>query len=129
MRKFLQNKLWRDKCVDFLKDQGSVIHWRKLNNDEFLEKLKEKLHEECLEVSAARSREEYVNEIADVLEVLDSLMDVLGINGPEIVDAKNAKRAERGGFLGRKFVEYALHLRGSQAEAYCLNNPDKYPEG
>ena len=40
MRKFVQNKLWRDKANEILeKHHGSIVHWRRLDDKEFNEQL------------------------------------------------------------------------------------------
>lgn len=129
MRTFLQNKLWRDKAVDMMEyNHGSKINWRYLNNQEFNQQLCNKLLEEAEEVVAAQSRNELIGELADLYEVIDSLITVNAISVEEIIKEQTKKRNERGGFSGRKFVETAEHAIGSFGEQYCLADPKKYPE-
>lgn len=128
MRKFQGNKLWRDNMIDSLDKYGSIIHWHRLDDTEYDRQLKIKLVEEADEVRTAPSREELIQELADVYEVIDSLCAVNGISRDEIVVAQTKKRNERGGFTGRKFVTIAEHPQGSPGEKYCLQQPEKYPE-
>lgn len=128
MRKFQQNKLWRDAIVDMLEKHGSIAHWQRLDDIEYDRQLKIKLIEEADEVRVALSRDELIQELADVYEVIDSLCAVNGISCDEIVAVQTKKRNERGGFSGRKFVTIAEHPQGSPGEKYCLAQPDKYPE-
>lgn len=128
MRKFYQNKLWRDKAVDWLLEQGSILHWRVLNDNEMNHELKRKLIEEAHEVHAAKTKEELCLELADILEVVETIAHHHDLNMNEIRHLQHEKRLKRGGFMGRKFVSLAEHPAGSEAERYCLENPQKYPE-
>ena len=53
MRKFIQNKLWRDKAPALMEQMGSVIHCKNLNKADYDEELRKKLIEEIQEVVAA----------------------------------------------------------------------------
>ncbi|UNE35338.1 nucleoside triphosphate pyrophosphohydrolase [Vermiphilus pyriformis] len=128
MRKFTQNKLWRDKVIDQLQTQGSIIDYIILDSASYSKELKSKLIEEAHEVQSAHTRETIIAELADVFEVVDALCKVYNIERNDITLVQNAKRDERGGFLNRKYVVSAQHVVGSMGEAYCLNDPDKYPE-
>lgn len=127
-RKFKQNKLWRDKAVDLMENMGSKIHWHKLNDIEFVSELKVKFIEESQEVYNAKSKQELMEELADVLEVIDAFASVYNFSFKDIVEIKNRKHQKRGGFLERKFVSIAEHLEDSFGEKYCLADPGKYPE-
>lgn len=128
MRKFLQNKLWRDKSVDLMESQGSRIIWHVLSDDEFHKELQRKLIEEAQEVATAKSKHELISELADLCEVIETLTSLNQITPQEISLVQEQKRNNRGGFVGRKFVEVAEHPRGSFGESYCLKDPQKYPE-
>jgi predicted house-cleaning noncanonical NTP pyrophosphatase (MazG superfamily) len=129
MRKFKQQKLWRDKLVDIMeKEHGSRLHWRRLDDVEFDEQIRIKLLEEAQEVAVAQSRKELIAELADVQEVLAALAGLHGISQKDIQEAQAQKKQERGGFAGRKFVDLAEHHAGSFGEKYCLADPEKYPE-
>jgi predicted house-cleaning noncanonical NTP pyrophosphatase (MazG superfamily) len=128
MRKFLQNKLWRDKSVETLEKAGSRITWHVLDDTAFLAQLRNKLMEEAEEVVQAKDRKEVVGELADLFEVVDAFIAVSGIKKSEILEAQIEKQKMRGSFAGRKFVEVAEHPLGSLAEQYCLADSKKYPE-
>ncbi len=127
-RKFKQNKLWRDKAIERLEQSGSRIYWKQLNDAEFADQLKIKLIEEVFEVQQAVTRQQLLEELADVLEVISSFCDVHGFTMQDIIALRDKKRQERGGFRGRKFVTIAEHRVGSYGEKYCLADPEKYPE-
>lgn len=129
MRKFIQNKLWRDKAVEIMEQQhGSIIHCQHLDDLAFNKELRIKLLEEAYEVSATTSKDALLSELADVFEVIESLCRVNDITKDEILVHQNAKREKRGGFEGRKFVTIAEHPEGSFGVEYCLADPKKYPE-
>lgn len=127
-RKFLQNKLWRDKAVTFLEKEGSKVHWRRLDTLEFIQELKKKLLEEAEEVYHAKNPRELFEELADVLEIIDCLAQTHGSNLQEIEAIRLKKFEKRGGFFERKYVTIAEHPLGSFGEKYCLADPKKYPE-
>ncbi len=128
MRKFLQNKLWRDKCPGKMESSGSIVHLKNLSDDEYDQQLRIKLLEEANEVNTALVLQDLINELADVLEVVDALCLLHGISKNDVEIFKQAKRNNLGGFEGRKFVVVAEHPRGGFGESYCLEQPEKYPE-
>lgn len=127
-RRFKQNKLWRDTLVDRMQEQGSKIHWNRLNDSEHAAALKIKLLEEADEVCNAYHKQSLLEELADLLEVIHALCDVHQFSFEEVVQTQQKKFQERGGFYGRKFVTIAEHPAGSPGEKYCLADPKKYPE-
>ena len=128
MKKFKQNKLWRDQAVEKMEKLGSKIHWRRLSDSEYDTELRKKLIEEAQEVVESDSVEKLKEEMADVLEVIDCLRSLHNISEEELSTEKASKKEERGGFYQRKFVSFAEHPIGSFGESYCLADPEKYPE-
>ena len=128
MKKFKQNKLWRDQAVEKMEKMGSRIHWRRLSDSEYDTELRKKLIEEAQEVLESDSVEKLKEEMADVLEVIDCLRSLHNISEEELSAEKSSKKKERGGFFQRKFVSFAEHPKGSFGESYCLADPEKYPE-
>lgn len=128
LRKFKQNKLWRDGAVERLEKLGSKVHWTQLDTDQFTKQLKVKLLEEAEEVTNATTKESLLEELADILEVVASFCELHQVTLQDIIAIQHKKHQERGGFQGRKFVTVAEHPKGSFGEKYCLNDPEKYPE-
>jgi predicted house-cleaning noncanonical NTP pyrophosphatase (MazG superfamily) len=124
---YVNNKLWRDKAVDILETQhASIIVWEPLNDAAFDKELRIKLCEESEEVQAALSRDELIAELADVYEVLDTLMNLHTITKNDVVAMQQHKKEVRGGFEGRKYVKTSEHPVGSFGDKYCTANPTKY---
>lgn len=128
MRKFIQNKLWRDKAPELMEQMGSVIHCKNLNNADYDKELRKKLIEEIQEVTNAKNQQEFLEELADIFEVIDALCALHQINKNDILAVQKKKKQQRGGFYERKFVTIAEHAEGSFGEKYCLAQPEKYPE-
>ena len=88
------NKLIRDKIPEILEQKGVDFTVHTASDVEYKEKLKEKLREEVDEFL----KENNVNELADVLEVVYALADDLGINREELETIRKKKAEKRGAF-------------------------------
>ena len=64
---------------------------------QFIASLKEKLLEEAQEVSNA-TEDQIIEELADVLEVIDGIIETLEIDRHLLASLKAKKFADRGGF-------------------------------
>lgn len=125
---FKQNKLVRDKILSIMQEHGSKLYWRKLEDVEFIKQLKMKLLEEVHEISQAKSKEELLEKMADLLEVFQTLAQMCNISQKELTAFQKKKSEEKGSFNNRVFVTFAEHPQDSPQERYCLANPTKYPE-
>ncbi|ADL06421.1 nucleoside triphosphate pyrophosphohydrolase [Lacrimispora saccharolytica] len=96
------DKLVRDKIPEIITANGKTAAWRFLTEEEYMEKLEEKLFEEVREYQEEKS----LGELADVMEVLYSICSARGYTKAEL-EAEREKKAElRGGFHSRIFLEY-----------------------
>lgn len=98
MKKF--NKLIRDHIPEMIEKSGYKIHITVLNDDEYKSALEEKLKEEVHEYIADNS----IEELADILEVMDAIVQFNNYSWQEVIDAKTAKKEKRGGFDKRIFL-------------------------
>jgi len=96
MKKY--NKLIRDKIPEVIEDSGKSYKIRKLDDREYLEKVKEKIIEETNELVESKSRVDIINEIADVYEIIEALMDIKKITPSEVSKVKENKKVSRGAF-------------------------------
>jgi len=78
---------------------------RVLDDDGFLAELLAKLVEEAREACVA-SADDLPAELADVLEVLQSAVVAAGLTWDVLLAVAAGKRARRGGFSRRLFLEY-----------------------
>lgn len=129
-RRFLFNKLARDKAVERLEAQGAVVKHKTLkDNEEYLEAITQKIVEELEEVFDSQSQEELMVELADLEEVLDAFKKLVNIDQKDIIAIRKAKAAERGLFEKRVFVDYAdVPESATEVLEYVDGQPDKYPE-
>ncbi|QQR92194.1 MAG: nucleoside triphosphate pyrophosphohydrolase [Candidatus Iainarchaeum archaeon] len=101
----IYNKLVRDKIPEIISAKGGVATTRVLSDSEYRLHLKLKLVEESAEAVEASSNEAILGELADLNEVLEMLMVQHGLTIIDLRAAKAKKRAERGGFEKRIFLE------------------------
>jgi predicted house-cleaning noncanonical NTP pyrophosphatase (MazG superfamily) len=94
------NKLIRDKIPQIIAQSGCEYAISSLSEADYLNALKEKLIEEATEVAEA-SPDEMVTELADLLEVMDTLIAIAGIEKAEVLEKQRERRERRGGFEKR----------------------------
>jgi predicted house-cleaning noncanonical NTP pyrophosphatase (MazG superfamily) len=99
------HKLVRDRIPAIIAADGSQPVTRVLEDAGYQAALRAKLLEEAREAHAAPDGQ-LASELADVLEVLKALAAAHGMSWQDIVSEASRKRAERGGFDNRTFLEY-----------------------
>lgn len=92
------NKLVRDRIIEIIEKQNKKCSYRYLKDIEFNQCLKDKLMEESKEVCDAIGKEELMNEIADVLEVIEALIQHNNFDKDEIIKIKKDKAMRNGKF-------------------------------
>jgi len=97
----LYNKLVRDKIPDILKQKGIISKTHIANNTEYWFKLKDKLKEE-VEEFLKDSKEE---ELADILEVIDSICKFKNISRQKLEFIKKEKALKRGTFNNKIILD------------------------
>jgi predicted house-cleaning noncanonical NTP pyrophosphatase (MazG superfamily) len=93
------DKLIRDRIPEIIEAKGEACVYHVASDDEYRRKLYEKLGEETSELATARD----ANEIADVLEVVDAIVELEGFSRDEVERVKREKFEKRGGF-SRRFI-------------------------
>ena len=96
--KKVYNKLVRDKIPSIIESDNKKCNYHFAKEEERIKLLKDKLQEEVNELSNAKTREEVLEEAADVVEVLLALAANNNIVFSEIVDRTIAKHKDKGGF-------------------------------
>lgn len=94
------NKLVRDNIPAILDSQGIRFEAVTMADADYRQALRQKLIEEAQEAAEA-SEHHLITELADLYEVIDTLMQVYGINKHEVLNSQTIKRLERGGFEQR----------------------------
>ena len=99
-------KLVRGKIPEIIEAQlGERPETRVLTDDsEFREFLLKKVVEEAHELKEAVTREHVAEETADLLELIDTVLEFHGLTLEEVRDVQTQKREKRGGFKERLVV-------------------------
>lgn len=92
------NKLVRDLIPNIIETSGKKCEYKILDDEEYAVKLEEKLLEECNECINALTYHEFVNEVADILEVIHAICELNDIDMEEIEKTRKKKAGERGSF-------------------------------
>jgi len=97
----IYNKLIRDKIPEIIQDDGSEFDTHIADKKEYTKELEKKLLEEVSEYLTDKN----IEELADVMEVLFALGENLGYTEEDLIEARNVKRDNRGGFKERIILE------------------------
>ncbi|WP_322861214.1 nucleoside triphosphate pyrophosphohydrolase [Mycobacterium europaeum] len=98
-------KLVRDKIPDIIRASGRTPHVITLTEGAYRRALYDKLREEVDELIAATATDALMEEAADVLEVVAAIAAERHVTFAGIVDAARQKRAEKGGFGMRLWLD------------------------
>ena len=123
----VHRKLVRDRIPEIIAAEGSTPVVRVLPSAEFAASLRAKLTEEVQEyLAAARTADEAAGttnaadataaateELADLLELLHALAAQHGCSATELEALREQKRAARGGFAQRLWLEQVLLVAGA----------------
>lgn len=104
----IMNKLVRDKIPEICLANGDVPVTHILNKEEYLKCLKDKMMEEYKEILGAKTRDEALEECADLMELLFAYTTALGFQENDVLDARIRKREKRGGFEKRIYLEKTI---------------------
>ena len=110
-KKYYHQKLIRDKIPEVIKASGDEGKIRILGEKEYEKELKKKLVEESKEVSEA-PKEEILNELADVLELVKSIASHYRISFSKVEKFQEEKREKRGGFKKKLFLVWSTGKAG-----------------
>ena len=91
------HKLVRDRIPEIIEADGNICTWETLSHEEYLSLLDEKLNEELAEYQERKSLEE----LADLLEVIRSVVHARGWTLAQLEQQRVDKAARRGGFEKR----------------------------
>ncbi len=90
-------KLVRDRIPEIIKKDGKKTVTHTASDKEYLEGLKAKLDEEVKEFL----KDDNVEELADIVEVVHALAELKGVSIEELEKKRRAKAEERGRFQKR----------------------------
>jgi len=98
------NKLVRDKIPDIILKDHCLPTTRVLDDKEYLEELNKKLLEEINEYL----KDDNIEEMVDILEVIRAILDYKGTTYEEIEEKRIKKLKKRGGFKDKIYLEKVM---------------------
>jgi predicted house-cleaning noncanonical NTP pyrophosphatase (MazG superfamily) len=104
----IYNKLVRDKIPEIIKNNNAEPFTRILNDEEYKQELEKKLLEEYNEVLITKTREERIEELADMLEIIKALALLEGSSLEEVCEVSKSKALKRGGFEKKIYLEKVI---------------------
>ncbi len=100
----IYNKLVRDKIPNIIEDDNRKAVTRILNSEEYKKELNKKLQEEVNEYF----RDDNVEELADIVEVIYGILDEKQVSIAEFESIRKKKVEKRGAFKNKIFLEKVL---------------------
>ena len=108
MKKVYYNKLVRDNIKAKIEALGEACSVRAITDDnEYEQELFKKVVEEATALAHVRTRQEFMNEYADLMVVLDALTSKLEISEAEIKVVMTENVIKKGLFKNRHFLEWS----------------------
>ena len=112
------NKLVRDKIPEQInKMSGRKAIWHILDDEEYLKELNKKLLEEAHEFIEENSTQE----LADIMEVIETIMQVKNISWGQVKKAQKDKEIRKGGFQNKIYLELVEEDKQNFEEEKELN--------
>lgn len=107
MKRIYYNKLIRDKIPERIKKSGGESKIQRLNVKEYEKELIKKVGEEASGLLSAKTKEELISELADVIDVIDEIKKFKRITAEQIKNAQEEAFKKKGGFRKRLFLYWA----------------------
>lgn len=106
MVKIIYNKLVRDKIPEIIEASGKACEIEILSDEKYLQMLDKKLDEELAEYH----KEQNIEELVDLLEVLYATAKARGFSIKELDQVRIEKQKSRGGFAEKIFLKSVTEI-------------------
>ena len=95
-------KLVRDKIPEIVERRtGEKVKTRIMEDEEYRKYLLKKVKEETHELANAKDKEHITEELADIMELIDAILEINGLDLETVRKVQKAKSEMRGGFKSR----------------------------
>lgn len=95
-------KLVRDKIPEIVEGRtGKKVKTRIMGDEEYRRYLLKKVEEEAHELANAEDKEHITEELADIMELIDTILETHGLTLEEVRKFQKSKAEVRGGFKGK----------------------------
>lgn len=98
------NKLIRDKIPEICMAAGAMPKFRKLRSLEFRKELRQKVVEEAQELIGAKTKDDIINELSDIEELLVWIKKEHKVTPAELLRYRRDKNKKRGSFKKKLFL-------------------------
>lgn len=126
--RFKAEKLVRNKTNERLAAENVFMKYHIADAEEYKKLLGLKLIEEATEVAVAKNTDEIIDELADVLEVVHSMIAAHNLSFATVEASRQEKLKTRGNFDDRVCSEYVDINESHRLYKQYKSEPDKYPE-
>lgn len=92
------NKLVRDLIPQVIEARDKICNIRILKQSEHLEEIKVKMQEEALDFQKAASPKEAIEELADILELVHTAIQMYDVSYKQLEQIRTQKKRQRGMF-------------------------------
>ncbi|WP_046173533.1 nucleoside triphosphate pyrophosphohydrolase [Domibacillus indicus] len=100
----VHNKLVRDRILEVIEKAGKTCTSRILDENEYIQEVKAKMHEELAEYESAGNDQEAIEELADLMELIHAAAAIHGATADELEEVRRRKAEKRGGFQDRIYL-------------------------
>lgn len=107
LKKIYYYKLIRDKIPEKIKKNGGEYKVMKLARKPFERELLKKIVEESEALGVATNKEEFLQELADVLIVIEEIIATKRIKSTQIIKALKDNETRKGGFKKKLFLVWS----------------------
>ncbi len=102
------NKLVRDNIPDIIKGKREKCEVRRITDvQEFQQELFKKIREEAASLSMARSKQEFLEEYADLMAVLEEIVVQLNITTDELRQIRSENLLKKGRYKHQHFLVWS----------------------
>ena len=101
----IYNKLVRDLIPVIIEKSGKRLKTEILSDEDYIIELRKKSYEELEEYMNTTNKDDSLEELADVLEILHALAEAQGSSIEEVEKIRVKKAKERGGFKDKIFLK------------------------
>lgn len=99
------NKLIRDNIPEIIRAKNQECEIRKITDmQEFQQELFKKIKEEATSLAMSRTREEFLDEYADLMAVLEEIIQQLGLDIEDLNKARSDNVLKKGHYKQQNFL-------------------------
>jgi len=129
MPDFILNKLVRDNIPSLMKSAGQTPIFHVLQGHALQKAMLTKIKEEVGEaIGAIDNDDKFANELADIQELIDSLLAERGIKRTALIALQKNTHNKKGSFKEGYFLEKVSVDEASEWAQYYRNEPDRFGE-